>query len=167
MLDALGRAYPGMLIDEHWFILTDTEGLKDWSVSEALGRFDDFEREITSAIPGAQVSSAIITMLENFRDRSFFTRVPLLLLTAVLVATVLFFLTMMVSVLVRRREEDASLLRTRGAGLAAPVPPVPAGRARDDGRRHGRGASSRDGPGGRRGVPARLLQPRRARPASP
>ena len=118
MLDALGRAYPGMLIDEHWFILTDTEGLKDWSVSEALGRFDDFEREITSAIPGAQVSSAIITMLENFRDRSFFTRVPLLLLTAVLVATVLFFLTMMVSVLVRRREEDASLLRTRGAGLA-------------------------------------------------
>ena len=118
MLDALGRAYPGMLIDEHWYILTDTEGLKEWSVSEALGRFDDFEREITTAIPGAQVSSAIITMLENFRDRSFFTRVPLLLLISVLVATVLFFLAMMVSVLVRRREEDASLLRTRGAGLA-------------------------------------------------
>ena len=118
MLDGLGRAYPGMLIDEHWFILTDTEGLKDWSVSEALGIFDDFEREITTAIPGAQVSSAIISMLENFRGRSFFTRVPLLLLIAVLVATVLFFLAMMVSVLVRRREEDASLLRTRGAGLA-------------------------------------------------
>lgn len=118
MIDALGRAYPGMLIDEHWFVFTDTEGLKDWSASEALGRFDDFEHEMTTAIPGAQVSSAIITMLERFQDRSFFTRVPLLLLTAVLVATVLFFLAMMVSVLVRRREEDASLLRTRGAGLA-------------------------------------------------
>ena len=118
MLDALGRAYPGMLIDKMWFVFTDTEGLKDWSASEALGRFDDFEREITTAIPGAQVSSAIITMLENFQNRSFFTRVPLLLLTSVLVATVLFFLAMMVSVLVKRREEDASLLRTRGAGLA-------------------------------------------------
>ena len=117
MVDALGRAYPGMLIDELFFIFTETEGLKDWSASEALGRFDDFEHEITTAIPGAQVSSAIVTMLENFQDRSFFTRVPLLLLTAVLVATVLFFLAMMVSVLVRRREEDASLLRTRGAGL--------------------------------------------------
>ena len=118
MVDALGRAYPGMLIDELFFVFTDTEGLKGWSVSEALGRFDDFEREIATAIPGAQVSSAIIAMLQNFQARSFFTRVPLLLLIAVLVATVLFFLAMMVSVLVRRREEDASLLRTRGAGLA-------------------------------------------------
>ena len=118
MIDALGRAYPGMLIDEHWFVFTDLEGMKDWSASEALARFDDFEHEITTAVPGAQVSSAIITMLERFQDRSFFTRVPLLLLTAVLVATVLFFLGMMVSVLVRRREEDASLLRTRGAGIA-------------------------------------------------
>ena len=118
MIDALGRAYPGMLIDEHWFVFTDLEGMKDWSAAEALARFDDFEHEIATAIPGAQVSSAIITMLERFQDRSFFTRVPLLLLTAVLVATVLFFLGMMVSVLVRRREEDASLLRTRGAGIA-------------------------------------------------
>jgi hypothetical protein len=117
MLDTLGGAYPGMLIESLWFIFTDTEPLKEWTVSEALGRFDDFEGEVTTAMPGAQVSTAITTMLENFDRRSFFTKVPLLLLTTVLVVTVLFFLVMMVSILVKRREEDASLFRTRGAGV--------------------------------------------------
>ena len=117
MVDGVGRAYPGTLIDSIWFIYTDTEGLKDWSVSEALGRFEAFQHEVTTAMPGAQVSSGIVKMLVTFDQRRFFSRAPLLLMMTVLVVTVLFFLAMIVSILVKRREEDTSLLRTRGAGV--------------------------------------------------
>ena len=116
MAEGVGKAYPGTLIDSLWFIFVDTERLKDWSLSETRRRLRDFELEIIRATPGSQVFTGIRPMLDDFERRSFFSRVPLVLLLAVMVLAVLFFLAMMASYLVQSRENDVALFRTRGVG---------------------------------------------------
>ena len=114
MAEAVGKAYPGTLIDSLWFILTDTERLKEWSLSEIRSRLRDFELEISRATPGSEIFTGINQLIDSFEKRRFFSRVPLLLLMAVMVLAVFFFLAMMASYLVQSRENDVALLRTRG-----------------------------------------------------
>lgn len=116
MVEAVGKAHPGTLIDSLWFIFVDTERLKDWSFSETRRRLDDFELELSEDTPGTEVFTGINPMLDTFERRSFFSRVPLLLLLAVMVLAVLFFLAMMASYLVESRASDVALFRTRGVG---------------------------------------------------
>ena len=116
MVEGLGRAYPGTLIDSLWFSLVDTERLKDWPLPEGIARFEDFKSELGRVMPGSDVLTGITRVLGSFEKRSFFSRAPLLLLAAVTVMTVLFFLAMVASQLAQRKEGDASLLRTRGVG---------------------------------------------------
>ncbi len=116
LVEGVGGAYPGTLIDSLWFIFTDTERLKDWSVAETLRRFEEFESDISKAMPGSDVFSSITKTVRNVEKARFFSRVPMLLLLAIMVVTVLFFLSMMVSYLVQSREVDTVMLRTRGVG---------------------------------------------------
>ena len=68
-------------------------------------------------MPGSGVlTGGIKGILDDLSRRSFFSRVPLLLLLTVMVATVLFYLSMTVSYLVQKREGDLALLKTRGLG---------------------------------------------------
>ena len=117
LIDSLGAAYPGALVNSMWFIMIDTERLKGWSAAEAERRIRGLGTEAAAAMPGTKLNSAILGMLDRFGRRSFFARVPLLLLVTILVATVLLYVSMMVSHLVRRREGDAALLQARGVRL--------------------------------------------------
>ena len=117
LIDSLGAAYPGALVNSMWFIMIDTERLKGWSAGEAEGRIRGLGKEVVAVLPGTKLNSAILGMLDRFGRRSFFARVPLMLLVAILVATVLLYVSMMVSHLVRRREGDAALLQARGVKL--------------------------------------------------
>ena len=117
MVEVIGQTYHGTLANPLWFIQVDIRRLKEWTISDALGRLQTFEDEILSAMPGSSVSSGIVRgLIENLKRKSFFTRVPLLVLLVIMETTVLFFLFMMVSYLVQSREKDAALLRTRGVG---------------------------------------------------
>ena len=116
MIDGVGGAYPGSLVDTTWFLFLDKEGLKEWSIDETHDRLRDMEVEITKAMPGSIILTGISKMLDEFERRSFFSSVPLLLLLTLMVVTVLYYLAMMVSYLVQSREGDVALLRTRGVG---------------------------------------------------
>ena len=116
MVEAVGRTYPGTLVNSSWYIQVNTERLKDWSASEVRNRLEDFESDLQRAMPVTEVFTGITRVLNEFERSSFFSRVPLLLLLVVTVATILFYLSMMVSYLVRSREGDVSLMRSRGAG---------------------------------------------------
>ena len=117
LIEAVGQTYPGSLVKPTWFVLVDKGRLKDLSVEDARRRLKEFGDEVTEALPGASASTGIVLGLtEAGEKRSFFSRVPLLLILVVMVATVLVFLFMMVSYLVRMRENDSALLRTRGIG---------------------------------------------------
>ena len=116
LLEAVSQALPGTLIDSLWFIRTDREGLKSWSSPKTRSRLEAFEADFTTSMPGSEVFSSITRMLNEFDRRSFFSRVPLVLLLATIVVTVLFYLSMMVSYLVRSRSGDVAMLKTRGVG---------------------------------------------------
>ncbi len=114
LVDGLGRAYPGTLVNSSWFVSVDREALKGWDKGEVRSRLRDMEVEVTDAMPGSVVLTGIKGLLDTFDKRSFFTSVPLLLLLVVTAMTVLYYILMMVSYLVSSREADVALLRSRG-----------------------------------------------------
>ena len=116
MAEAVSSTYPGTMVDSLWFILADRQRLKDWSSAEGLRRLNDFEVEISSAMPGLDMFTGITRVLNSYDRRSFFSRVPLLLLMVMTAATALFYMAMVVSYLARSREGEVALLRTRGVG---------------------------------------------------
>ncbi len=116
MVDAIGDAYPGSLVDSTWLLFMDKEGIKGYSVEDGRDRFVRFKNEVSRALPGSAVLSGVPRLFDSFERRSFFSSVPLLLLLTLMVVTVLYYLSMMVSYLVQSREADVDLLRTRGVG---------------------------------------------------
>ena len=114
LVDGVGRAYPGTLVNSSWFVSVDREALKEWDKDEVRSRLRQMEVEITDAMPGSVVLTGIRGLLDAFDKRSFFTSVPLLLLLVVTAITVLYYILMMVSYLVSSREADVALLRSRG-----------------------------------------------------
>ena len=115
MVEAVSQTFSGTLVKPLWFMTVDKGRFKDWSMSETRLRLEGFTNEIIQTMPGASVSTGIVLgLINDVERRGFFARVPLLLLLATLMVTVLFYLSTMVSSLVQSRERDAGLLRTRG-----------------------------------------------------
>ena len=117
MVEAVARSYPGTLVKPIWSILVDKKRLKGWTISEARQRLRGFEDTILESMPEASVTTGVVKGLTDVGERrSFFSRVPLLLIMTVVLVTVLIFLSMMVSYLAQSRESDAAMLRSRGVG---------------------------------------------------
>ena len=116
LIDGVAKAYPGSLVTSNWFVFVDKENLKAWSASEARDRIAALDAEITEGLQGSAVLTGIKVLLRTFERRSFFSSVPLLLLLAIMVLTVIYYMSMMVSYLVQSREGDVALLRSRGVG---------------------------------------------------
>ena len=116
MVEAVGEAYPGSLVDSTWLLFMDRDGLKGYPVEDGRDRFIRFRSEVSRALPGSAVLSGVPALFDSFERRSFFSSVPLLLLLTLMVVTILYYLSMMVSYLVQSREADVGLLRTRGVG---------------------------------------------------
>ena len=119
LVETVDSTFPGTLSVSIWTISLDKSVMKTWTPSQVRGSFNEFETQFAMRMPGAaEVSSGIYRMLARFNTRSFFSRVPLLLLQTLMVATVLFFLVMMVSYLVRSRQADSALLSARGVSTS-------------------------------------------------
>ncbi len=116
LTEGVGRTYPFSLVESVWILLTDTEQYKKWSLAEARDHFTGFEIDLARSMPGSNMSSRLRQILGEFERKAFFSRVPLLLLLAITLASVLFYLVMIVSYLVHSRSQDSVMLRSRGIG---------------------------------------------------
>lgn len=116
MIEGVGKTFPGSLVYSTWLIFVDRENLKAWSIAEGSDRLTGFERAITDSLPGSAVLSGVQGLFAEHERRSLFTGIPLALLLALMVVTVLYYLLMMVSYLVQSREGDVARLKTRGVG---------------------------------------------------
>lgn len=116
MIEAFGGSYRASLVQPIWFVNVDTQGLQQWSISEVSARLEAFQSDLSAAMPGADVLTGRVKgIIDNLNEKSFFAKLPLLLLLSIMVATVLFYLGMAVAYLVQERQGDLALLRTRGA----------------------------------------------------
>ncbi|MCY4528622.1 MAG: FtsX-like permease family protein [Chloroflexi bacterium] len=119
LVETVDKTFPGTLSISIWTISLDKEVMKGWTPDRIRSSFREFEAQFAMRMPGAaEVSSGFYRMLARFDSRSFFARVPLLLLQTLMVASVLFFLVMMVSYLVRSRQADSALLSARGVSTS-------------------------------------------------
>ena len=117
LVEAITSAYDITLIDSLWFIRVKDDGLKKLSVQDFNQRLSKFENEVADLMPGSEAFTGISRVFAAFERRSFFAKVPLILLLALTVATVLFYLFMMASHLAQSRRGDIALLKTRGVGI--------------------------------------------------
>ncbi len=118
LVDVVGGLYPSTVVTPAWFSFIDAEMLTQWSIADVRQRFEALELDVADGLPGALVGSrAVLSPIETIERRSFFTRIPLLLLLALMGVTVLFYLATVVVYLARSRERDSAVLRSRGVGI--------------------------------------------------
>lgn len=117
LVDAVGSAFPGAVVDSAWYGSVDKEILKTWTSGEMRRRMDALAEELALSLPGSSMRSGINILLRDFERSSFLASVPLLLLMTVMGITVLYFLFMIVSYLTPVRESDVALFRSRGTGM--------------------------------------------------
>ena len=73
------------------------------------------EREVRGQINGADVDSKLALVIKNYREKLFFTRLPLFALMLQIVGIVLFFVVMMATMVIERQTGEIALLKSRGA----------------------------------------------------
>ena len=118
LVDVVGAIYTSSVVRPAWFSFIDAELLTRWSIAEVRERFEGLELDVTDGLPGALVGArSVLTPIETIERRSFFTKIPLLLLLALMGVTVLFYLATVVVYLARSRERDSAVLRSRGVGI--------------------------------------------------
>jgi hypothetical protein len=115
LLTSLDTAFPGSRIDSNWLIFMDRETLKEWTPDRSLDAISGFDDELSGGIAASTVLTRIDTLLEELKRRTLFATLPLVLLVALIVATLLYYLAMMVAHLVQAREREVALMRARGA----------------------------------------------------
>ena len=119
MVDTVGPAFAGVVVNPIWTIRAEKQRLKGWSISEANRRLTAFETGVGRAFEQASVTTGPIRgLIADIERRSFFSSVPLLLLAVVMVVTVSFQMSMAVSYLAQSRQRDSALLGSRGVGTA-------------------------------------------------
>jgi hypothetical protein len=115
LLGSLSTAFPGSQIDSSWLIFIDPETLKEWTPDRSLEAIEGFEAELSGGAAPSTVLTRIDTLFEDLKRRTLFATLPLVLLVALIVATVLYYLSMMVAHLLQAREREVALMRARGA----------------------------------------------------
>ncbi|MDA1097266.1 MAG: hypothetical protein O3B84_08470, partial [Chloroflexi bacterium] len=105
MTNVLGPSYPGLVANPIIFARLDKTELSRWPTQQFLERLDPLEADVLNEMPGSSVNLGTVRgLIGNIGQRVFYSRIPLLLLIAVMIATVIFYLAMMISYLVRSRE---------------------------------------------------------------
>ena len=118
IVDVVGGLYTSTVVRPVWFSFVDAELLIQWSIAEVRERFEGLGLDVADGLPGAQVGArSVLTPIETIERRSFFTKIPLLLLLALMGVTVLFYLATVVVYLASSRERDSAVLRSRGVGI--------------------------------------------------
>ena len=80
-------------------------------------RFRAAFESIAKEIDRARVETEIVSVLNDYETKEFFSSIPLLVLTLQIVGIVLFYLVLVSTMVVERQSAEVALLKSRGAGL--------------------------------------------------
>ncbi|MBA4180716.1 MAG: hypothetical protein C0506_09030 [Anaerolinea sp.] len=76
------------------------------------------EREVPGQISGADLRTKLAVVIGDYREKLFFTRLPLFALMLQIVGIVLFFVVMMATMVIERQTGEIALLKSRGASTS-------------------------------------------------
>lgn len=114
--DELGASYPALVGDYWWLLFLDTSALTADAVQPTKEAIVALEADLNQLFPRSLVFSLLEDTLSSYQRELALARVPLFLFLSLVVAVVLYFLVQVLHVLAQMRSDEASLLRSRGAG---------------------------------------------------
>ncbi len=114
-LGPVASRYPGMRVDYWWYLLLDNSRLKAEKLEEAREAIRELEQNVPLDFPGSQVFSGLGETLDDFENKIFFSRVPILVMLLLVIAVALYFIIMVADIVVERHLSEIALFRSRGA----------------------------------------------------
>jgi ABC-type lipoprotein release transport system permease subunit len=116
--DSIGTRYPTLVGDFSWFLYLETTVLTASDVDPTRDAVLALESDINKQFPRSLVLTGLKPTLAEYRRDLSLARVPLFLFISLVVVVILYFLALVMGLLARTRNDEASLLRSRGASLA-------------------------------------------------
>ena len=125
-LDGIGYRFSSLIGDFGWLLYINTENLRYEAVQDTREAFAGLETDINKRIP----RSLLLTLLENsrgtgllatFQQDLLWSRVPLIMFVALVLATILYSLFVILGFLARSRSDEASIFRGRGTSRTQAV----------------------------------------------
>ena len=121
LLGRLGTEAPGALGVVNDIIYLDETVLLSMGAKATADSLLDFEGRMASSLPSADFTGALGFTVEDFREEASLTRIPLVIVLALVETIALYSLIMIVLALGERQTDSVVLLRSRGAGLIGTV----------------------------------------------
>ena len=115
--DILAASYPSLVGDFTWFFFLDTDILTSATAGEAKDDLVGLETDVNQHYPRTLVFTGLKNAIDSYRQELTLARVPLYLFISLIVLVILYFLALVVGLLARARLDEASLMRSRGAGI--------------------------------------------------
>lgn len=113
-IKGIGKAHSGSVVDITWYNHIDENLIRQWSKGDLKFGLDTISRNISIALPGAELRSGLQLILKDFQRVSFVNSVPLLLLMAVVVLGLLYFSFTLITYLSSNMQSEIALLKSRG-----------------------------------------------------
>ena len=113
----LGSRYPSLVADYGWLVFLDTSALSAGTVGPTIDAVAGLEIDINKRFPRSFVFSGLDNALEDYEEDLSHARVPLFLFISLVVFVILYFLALVMGLLARIGSAEASLFKSRGAGI--------------------------------------------------
>ena len=113
----LGSRYPSLVADYGWLVFLDTSALSAGTVGPTIDAVAGLEIDINKRFPRSFVLSGLDNTLEDYEEDLSHARVPLFLFISLVVFVILYFLALVMGLLARIHSAEASLFKSRGAGI--------------------------------------------------
>jgi ABC-type antimicrobial peptide transport system permease subunit len=114
------RAVGGYLADLdgtlETFIFTDLGAINSSNARQVESRVGALKDDVRSQLPLTNAETELDRTIKNYREKLFFTRLPLFALMIQIVGVVLFYLVMVSTMVVEKQQGEIALLKSRGAG---------------------------------------------------
>ena len=115
--DGIGAKHPSLVGDFAWFLFLNTDVLTASMVGPTKEALDGLETDVNRRFPQSLVFTGLKITLREYEKELLLARVPIFLFISLVVLVVLYFLALVLGLLARSRNDEASLLRSRGASL--------------------------------------------------
>ena len=113
----MGTSYPSLVGDFTWFFFLDADILTSATAGQAKEDLIGLETDVNQHYPRTLVFTGLKNAIDRYRQELTLARVPLYLFISLIVLVILYFLALVVSMLSRARMDEASIMRSRGAGI--------------------------------------------------
>ena len=113
----LGSRYPLLVANYGWLVFLDTSVLTAGTVRPTIDAVTGLETDINKRFPRSLVLSGLDNTLGDYEKDLSHARVPLLVFISLVVFVTLYFLALVMGLLARTRSDEASLFKSRGAGI--------------------------------------------------